>query len=633
MAINKRSISVWPIALIGIFLFSIALYMPSITGGAIWDDTELISGHGFGGNTFIAAFTKPFLGRYFRPLTSASFVLDSSFAKQTPFFYHQTNILLHAITAVLVACLAIAITKKMVAGILGGLFFATQPLQVGAAAWIGGRTDVLSALFLTAFMVTLVVYYDTSKTRWLVISTSSFLLAGLAKEQAIAILPAIPLSVFVFGTGKWKDVWRLCIPFGIAVIVFILMWMIDAPAPFGVKSTLVALVTLPFRTVAHYWLAFLTPNYASLQTYTLENYKGPLWITAGVALVAGLIWLMKIWWKDRRPFVWLTVCALLVYIPISNFPPVPSFVVGPYRCAESGTAVACLFAVICYEAFSHKRYVLALAAIANLAAGTVVTWWGIHQWLTPAGLFGTQAAIDPHFLAGVRNYGQALELQGRYREELRMTDRTLTWMFQTDKWSDLLSEKKLAVFTPEFIERLKSNGGYPDKKALAAFISCNASALSKLNRKSEAVKVEQEALMIGPQDPHIRYAYGQLILKSDRAEALRQWEIALKIAPKFTECVAALAHERVADGRYAEAVALLEPALPDLSWDSRTWLDLAQAKIALNDLDGAGKALDGAQRAIFVKQPDIDKLRKQILELRRAKTLGRDGSLPYRTKP
>jgi len=623
MALSKRSISIWPIALIGIFIFSIAIYLPSLAGGAIWDDTELISGHGFGGNTFLAAFTKPFLGRYFRPLTSASFVLDSSFAKQTPFFYHQTNILLHAITAVLVACLAIIITKKMSAGILGGLFFATQPLQVGAAAWIGGRTDALSAMFLTAFLICLVLYHQSSKQRWLYASTITFFLAALSKEQALAVLPAVPLSVFAFGSGKWRDAWKICIPFAVVVVLFIGLWAIDAPPPFGVKSSMAAMLTLPFRTVSHYWLAFLTPNYASMQTYTLENYQGPLWILIGIAFVVALLWLMKTWWKDHRDWVWLTICALLVYVPISNFPPVPSFVVGPYRCAESGTAVACLFAAIAVQAFASKNYVVVAAAAANLVAGAVVTIWGIQQWLTPAVLFGTQARIDPHFLAGVRNYAQSLEMQGGYQEELRLTNRTLTWMFDTDKWEDLLATQKLAVFTPEFIERLKSNGGYPDKKALAAFLSCHASALAKLKRTDEAIKVEQDAIMIGPGDPRIRYAYGELILNKDRPEAIRQFEIALKIAPGYAGCALALAHERIIDGRFEDAVRLISPFETELSWDSGMWIDLANAKLGLHDFAGANKALDGATHAIFVKKADIEALRQKIKAMQGPKTSGR----------
>src|SRR5579872_2216407 len=90
---KKGSFTAWRIGLIGIFAVSILIYLPSLNGAAIWDDVSLISGAQFGGNDFHSAFFHPF-GNYFRPLTSASFVLDSMFAKGVPFFYHQTNILL-----------------------------------------------------------------------------------------------------------------------------------------------------------------------------------------------------------------------------------------------------------------------------------------------------------------------------------------------------------------------------------------------------------------------------------------------------------------------------------------------------------------------------------------------------------
>ena len=94
-----------------------------------------------------------------------------------------------------------------------GLFFATQPLQVGATAWIGGRTDVLSAMFLAAFMVTLVKYHQTSQGKWLGLATVTFLLAALAKEQALFVLPAVPLSVYALGSRKKEDIWRITRPF------------------------------------------------------------------------------------------------------------------------------------------------------------------------------------------------------------------------------------------------------------------------------------------------------------------------------------------------------------------------------------------------------------------------------------
>ena len=612
MAIQKRPISIWPIALIGVFLFSIALYLPSMMGGAIWDDDDLISGKAFGANTFISAFTKPFLGHYFRPLTSASFVFDSSFASQTPFFYHQTNIFLHAITSVLISCLVVLITKRMSSGVFAGLFFATQPLQVGATAWIGGRTDVLSAMFLAAFMVTLVKYHQTSQGKWLGLATVTFLLAALAKEQALFVLPAVPLSVYALGSRKKEDIWRITRPFLAAVVVFVILWIIDAPAPATSDTGLLKGIPLFLRTAALYGLAWLTPNKRSLLTFTLENYQGLQWILIGAVIVGGFAYFLKLCWKDHRPVAWIAICGFLVYAPISNFPPIPSFVVGPYRCAESGTAVACLFGILAGYALSRKNFVLGLALTANFVAGTVVTWWGIHQWNNPLSLFSTVAHNDNHFLVGVGNYAHALELDGRPKEELEWTDNTLTWLFGTPDWKELLKTKKMKAFTPEVKERIRTNGGLLDLKALGWFISNYAGGLNRLNRIPEAIEVEQLALMVGPKDARTHFAYGRLILDTNRPEALRHFELALKLSKNFTACAGALAHERILDKQYADAVKLLEPAMSDLRWDSGFWVDLAKARIGLRDYAGAKAALAGAEKSIYVKRDQIDAIKKQI---------------------
>ena len=124
------------------------IYLPALWGRPVWEDPALISGDGTGGTTLIGAFTHAFLGSYYRPLTSVSFFIDRHFADNTPYIYHQTSVLLHAATALLICWLTLLLTKKHLAGVLAGLCFAVQPAQVGAVAWIGGRTDVLSTFFI-----------------------------------------------------------------------------------------------------------------------------------------------------------------------------------------------------------------------------------------------------------------------------------------------------------------------------------------------------------------------------------------------------------------------------------------------------------------------------------------------------
>lgn len=612
---HKRFLTTLPLALTGIFLISIALYVPTLKGGPIWDDTQLISGAGFGHNDFASAFTRPFLGHYFRPLTSASLVIDSLIGGKNPLFYHWTNLLLHAITAVLVSCLTLLISRRRSAAVLAGIFFATQPLQVGATAWIGGRTDALSAMFLTAMMVALVQHFGTGQKRWLPASVFCFLLASLSKEQAIFVLPAVPLSVFVFGSKTWKDAWLITRPFLFAVAVFAAMWFIDAPAPYHATNSILATLALFLRTAAHYGLAWLVPNKPSMLTFTLDRYQGFLWLLVGAAVVGGFAAFIKLCWKNHLPIVWLALCGVLVYLPVSNLPPIPSFVVGPYRCAESGTVVACLFGVIAAYAVSHRRYLLGLALSANLVAGTIVTWWGIHQWNNDFDFFSQVARTEPHFLVGVGNFANALDGKKRVTEELKWTSRTLCWMFGTEKWEDVVMAKKEAAVTADVRERLRSNSNLADVITLGWLISVYATALAHSNRIPDAIRADQTAIIVSPRDPKTRFAYGQLMLKTNKPEAIHQWEVALQMNPNFAACATALAHERVTEGKDSVAVKILEPIVKDPGSESGPWIELAKAKLGLNDIAGAKAALDGANHAAAVKKDEIETVSKRIQQL------------------
>lgn len=582
-------------------------------GGAIWDDVDLISGAAFHGNTMKSAFTHPFLGHYYRPLTSASFVIDSWFAKETPFFYHQTNILLHSFAAVLVAIIAFQITRKPLAGVLGGLFFAAQPLQVGAAAWIGGRTDVLSAFFLAAFIPALIQYFHTEKRGWLYASAFLWFLAALSKEQAAASLIAVPLSAYAFGSRDKKMIWPVCKPFAVALGIYILGWCVGAPPPYGAHNGLIETITLALRTASHYGLALLVPTKGPILMFTLENIRHPIWILVGALLVAGFVWGFTYCWKNHKPFAWVVTCGLLVYMPVSNFPTVPSFVVGPYRCAEAGTAGAVALGVIAAYGITSRKYWLALLMTANLAASVYVSNWGVHQFTTPLDFFTKAAQLDPHFIVGVGNYAHSLDLEERSPEALVLTDRTLTWIFGTPKWKAELQKKGWDALTPEVRKTLRTNGGIPDIKALGWFISCNAASLSNLNRKKEAIEISKIAVTIAPTDARINYQIGQLLLDSDRPKAIKYWEKAIKLVPTFSACAQSLAHERVKDGRYQDALDLLNKAVKDIGWNGNVWMDIAEAKAGLHDYAGALKALDQAGSTMFAaSKVKVSERRKQI---------------------
>lgn len=613
---KKTFFNVWRVGLIGVFLLAILVYLPSLMGASVWDDDDLLTGKATGGGTLAGAFMNPFLGHYFRPLTSASFVVDSSYGDITPFFFHQTNILLHGLTSVLICWLVLSITQKRLAGLLAGVFFALQPVQVGAVAWIGGRTDVLSAFFLAAFLATLVHYYRSTKYVWLIVSAIALLLAALTKEQAMAMLPAVPISVFVFGKGKWQEVFKVCVPFVFTVFGFASLWILYAPEFKTSPFELLHSARLALLTLSEYGIALFVPTRASEMTFTVENFQNTLWVLCGLAILAGVVFTCRILLKNHRPVVWLILCGILVYLPISNFPPVPSFVTAPYRVAETGTCFACVLGIAGAYAISKRKYVLGIALAANLTSGAVVTWWAIHQWLTPHSIFQSVAMTDPRFMVGQGNYSHVLNMESRAIEALPYTDRLLSWLFGTDKWFQVIHNRQEAALTPQVKHRLLSNSGVPDPVLLGWFLGCHASTLTNLKRDDEALEVTKDALMFGPLDPRMNYGYGQMILSTHRSEALRHWEIAMSMSPNYSACAISLAHERLKDGLTSDAIELLEPALGRNPWNCSGWMDLARAKMKIHKYSEALDALDKAEHGIFPNKPQIESLRSQIRSLK-----------------
>ncbi len=150
---------------------------------------------------------------------------------------------------------------------------------------------------------------------------------------------------------------------------------------------------------------------------------------------------VKFSWKDHRGVglagVVRAVCVTSRY---PTFRRSPTFVVGPYRCAESGVGAApCLFGILCATGFITKRFILSAVLCVNLMLSTWVTYWGIRQWLSPDTFFERVARQDPHFIAGVEAYAQLLNQQSKFVLAAQVSDETLSWVFGSPKWIDQLA--------------------------------------------------------------------------------------------------------------------------------------------------------------------------------------------------
>ncbi|MGA3268996.1 MAG: hypothetical protein ABSE16_19530 [Verrucomicrobiota bacterium] len=89
------------------------------------------------------------------PLTVISYMADASLYGTKPAGYHLTNVLLHALTAVLLFVVLNEMTGALWRSVFVAAVFAIHPLRVESVAWVSERKDVLSGVF---FMLTLLCY-------------------------------------------------------------------------------------------------------------------------------------------------------------------------------------------------------------------------------------------------------------------------------------------------------------------------------------------------------------------------------------------------------------------------------------------------------------------------------------------
>src|SRR5438105_7188284 len=183
---------VWLFALALIALTSLA-YLPAWNGKPIWDDNahitqpELRAAQGL-----IEIWTRLGATPQYYPLVHSVFWIEQKLWGDSVFGYHLVNILLHALSAIVL--LRILLRLKIPGAWLAAGLFALHPVQVESVAWISELKNTLSGLFFFSAILSYLDFDETRSRRSYIGSVVLFLF-GLMFKTAIAPLPAIILVV------------------------------------------------------------------------------------------------------------------------------------------------------------------------------------------------------------------------------------------------------------------------------------------------------------------------------------------------------------------------------------------------------------------------------------------------------
>ena len=140
---------------------------------------------------------------YYRPMFLLAYEGIFHVAGTNAWAFHLANLLFHAATAVMVFVLTRRIWLKDSIALLTALFFALHPAHTESVAWIATLSELGYALFI---LVALYFYIqEQATTSILLLAFSSYAMALLWKESAIAFIPLIGLyDILVVRQWRWK---------------------------------------------------------------------------------------------------------------------------------------------------------------------------------------------------------------------------------------------------------------------------------------------------------------------------------------------------------------------------------------------------------------------------------------------
>jgi len=184
---------------LAVFALAILIYVPALWSGYIWDDDAYVTQNPVlrdaGGLARI--WSDPLATPQFYPLTFTTLWLNHYFFGYWALAYHLTNVLLHAVSALLV----FRILKRL--GLpgawLGCLLVLVHPVMVESVAWVTERKNTLSlAMALGSFLCFLEAGWADTEARIHRGRTAAGVLlfiGGLLSKTVIAPLPIILVLV------------------------------------------------------------------------------------------------------------------------------------------------------------------------------------------------------------------------------------------------------------------------------------------------------------------------------------------------------------------------------------------------------------------------------------------------------
>lgn len=368
-------------------------------------------------------------GRY-RPFSLLTFALEYQFFGANPFVGHLVNILLFALTGVLLFNLLKKLLRNWAlmqtvapkinyldVAFLAALIFVVHPVHTEAVANIKGRDEIL-ALILSLYAVWLTLKYsETPKIIYLLGAGFSFLCAVLSKENAITFVVLAPVTLYFFYNFDFKKFALSSAPFFGAAVIFLLLRTNAIGNQFGseqkelMNNPFLVLngtqyVAMPFAeksatimfTLGKYIALLIFPNPLTHDYYP-KHISAKNWSDVSVLLslifYIALVSIVILGWRKRNLWAYCAFFYISTLFIVSNIVfPVGTFMAERFIFIPSvAFCVAVAYTLALYISSKNKTIFYAVAGVLVLGF-SVKTFFRNFAWRDNFTLFTTDIAVS-----------------------------------------------------------------------------------------------------------------------------------------------------------------------------------------------------------------------------------------------
>ena len=584
-----------------------------------FDDPEYVTGNnhvraGLTSDGLDWAFTSTDAENWF-PLTRISHMADYQFFGLRSGWHHMTNLLLHALAALLLFAALQRMTGALWPSAFVAFLLALHPFHVESVAWVAERKDVLCAFFWCLALWCYARYAERPGVGRYLLVLGAFSCALMAKPMAVT-LPLVLLLLDFWPLRRanrlvilWEKLPLFALAAGASLVTFIAQQQGHAvqslrvlPAGLRVSNSLVTYVTYIVRM---FWPAKLAVFYP-------YSHQLPVWRAVAAGVVLAGITVLALRRLHSSPYL-----AVGWFWYIGTLVPVIGLVqVGGQSSADRytylpavGLAIMLSWgAVDVVKRWPGARNVVVASALAACSLCMVLTWLQLRYWANTEALFRhaldvttdnyvAQNNLADYYLSKLRNDEarvhvlEALRAQPNYAE----AHVNLATLFRrAGNMDDAEREYRLALtLQPRNVE---GHSGY-------------GALLFSQGRADEALREFWEAVQLRPESADGHFVLGRMLAAMGRSDqAIPELLEAVQLRPDHADAHHSLGVVLLSRGRLDQALAEFRIEAQLRPTDAGVHNDLGRLLSSLGRLDEAVGQYSEALRI----QPDFDAARKGL---------------------